>query len=104
MKTIIIDGIKFQTASDREVRGRITYDIKVLTLRSTQDGRQYLVWSNIPNFELSGIKMDIWELNSYELIVKTYNYVEMQKLYPVKESPDGKVLIRITKYARIQKS
>lgn len=104
MKTVIIDGVKFQTILDKEIRGRLTYDIKVVTLRSTQDGTQYFVWSNIPNFELSGIKMDIWELNSYELIIKMHNYVEMQKFFPVKKSPDNKTSVMITKYVRIKKS
>lgn len=103
MKTVIIDGIKFQTSLDKEVRGRITYDVKIVSLRSTQGGTQYLVWSNIPNFELLGIKMDVWELNSYELIIKMHNYVEMQKFYPAKKSPDNKTSVMITKYAKIQK-
>lgn len=43
MKTVIIDGIKFYIYSDKEVRGRLTYDIKIVSLKSTQGGRQYLV-------------------------------------------------------------
>lgn len=103
MKTVIIDGIKFYIYSDREVCGRLTYDIKIVSLKSTQGGRQYLVWSNIPNLELSGIKMDIWELNSYELILKTYNYAEIQKLYQVKKrNNNDEPYVSIVKYARIQ--
>lgn len=103
MKTVIIDGIKFYIYSDREVRGKLTYDIKIVSLKSTQGSRQYLVWSNIPNLELSGIKMDIWELNSYELILKTYNYAEIQKLYQVKKrNNNDEPYVSIVKYARIQ--
>lgn len=43
MKTVITDGIKFQTTSDKEVKGRLTYDIKIISLGYEGPDTKYLV-------------------------------------------------------------
>ncbi len=101
MKTVIIDGIKFQTTSDREVRGRLTYDIKIVSLNKEGVDTEYLVWSNIPNFELQGVKMHYKEFSAYINTIVGFNYVFLQDLRPTQENPTISDCVKIIKYARI---
>lgn len=84
MKAVIIDEIKFQTTSDKEVKGRLTYDIKIVSLGYEGSDTKYLVWSNIPNFELQGVIMLYMEFSAYVTILTSFNYVCLQDFRPKK--------------------
>lgn len=102
MKTVIIDGIKFQTTSDKEVKGRLTYDIKIISLGYEGPDTKYLVWSNIPNFELQGVIMPYMEFSAYATILTSFNYVCLQDLSLTKGNPASNTYVKILRYARIQ--
>lgn len=101
MKVVIIDGIEFQASSIGEVNDKFTFDIKVVALGGELGNNSYLVWSNIPNFELQGVKMNAKEFNSYCIIIGRFNYVRLQDLSPIQGDPTNSIYIRIFRYARI---
>ena len=75
MKKVIIDNIEFQTTSMKEVKGKLTHDIKIVSLGYEGSNTKYLVWSNIPNFELQGVIMSYMEFSAYATILTSFNYV-----------------------------
>ena len=102
MKKMTIDGIEFQTTSMKEVKGRLTYDIKIVSLGYEGTDAKYLVWSNIPNFELQGVIMPYMEFSAYATILTSFNYVCLQDLSPTKGNPASNTYVKILRYARIQ--
>lgn len=102
MKTVIIDGIKFQTTSMKEIKGKLTYDIKIVSLGYEGSDTKYLIWSNIPNFELQGVIMSYMEFSAYATILTSFNYVCLQDLSPTKGNPASNTYVKILRYARIQ--
>jgi len=102
MKKVIIDSIEFQTTSMKEVKGRLTYDIKIISLGHEGQDAKYLVWSNIPNFELQGVIMPYMEFSAYATILTSFNYVCLQDFRPTKDNPASNTYVKILKYARIQ--
>lgn len=104
MKTVIIDGIEFQTTSMKEVKGKLIYDIKIVSLGYEGPDAKYLVWSNIPNFELQGVIMPYMEFSAYATIITSFNYVCLQDLRPTKGNPASNTYVKILRYARIQNS
>ena len=101
MKKMTIDGIEFQTIDMNEVRGKLTYDIKVITLGGDTIDSTVLVWSNIPGFELQGIVMSRREYSAYITILTKFNYKQLQDWRPVDEGNTGGKNIRIFKYAKV---
>lgn len=102
MKTVIIDGIEFLSTSLEEVKGKITYDIKVVALGGELGNNTYLIWSSIPNFELQGVKMRAGEFNSYCIIIGRFNYARIQNLSPSQGDYNSRTYVRIFKFVRIQ--
>lgn len=103
MEKVIIDNIEFQTTSMKEVKGKLTYDIKIVSLGYEGLDTKYLVWSNIPNFELQGVIMPYMEFSAYAAIIISFNYVFLQDFRPTKGDPDSNTYVKILRYARIQK-
>lgn len=101
MKKMTIDGIEFQTIDMNEVRGKLTYDIKVIALGGNSIDSTALIWSNIPGFELQGIVMTRSEFSAYCTILTKFNYKQLQDWRPANEGHIDGTYIRIFKYAKV---